>query len=171
MNNINKNVIGFWLYIITDCIMFSTIFLSFLISKHIFFLKNIIYNYRIILIETILLLLSSFLTIKIINKSNIKYYFLNIFFSILFLIIELKDIKHLFFLNLSFKLNNYLSNYYLILFFHALHVFVAIIICINLILLNKLKYKFKIINIIFLIFWHIIHIIWLCLSFIIYIKK
>ncbi|AFP84395.1 cytochrome o ubiquinol oxidase subunit III [Candidatus Carsonella ruddii] len=171
MNNINKNIICFWLYIITDCIMFSTMFLSFLISKHNFFLKNIIYNYRIVLIETIILLLSSFLTIKILNELKIKYYFLNILFSTLFLIIEFKDFNHLFFINLNYKLNNYFSNYYLILSFHALHIFTSIIICANLIFLNKLKYKFKIINILFLIFWHIIHIIWLCLSFIIYIKK
>ncbi|XOD38971.1 MAG: hypothetical protein ACAF48_01095 [Candidatus Carsonella ruddii] len=170
MNKINKNLIGFWLYMISDCIIFSVLFISFLSSNN-FFLKNLIFNYRILLIETILLLFCSFLSIKVINNFKNKYYYLNLIFSILFLLIEFKDFYHLNTINLNFKLNNFLSNYYIIIFFHAFHVLISIFICLNLLLLNFINKKFKINNIIFSIFWHFIHIIWLCLLLIIYIKK
>ncbi|AFP84215.1 cytochrome O ubiquinol oxidase subunit III [Candidatus Carsonella ruddii HT isolate Thao2000] len=170
MNNINKNILGIWLYLISDCIIFTILFISFLNSNN-YFYKNIIYNYRIVLIETILLLICSYLSILIIKKKNIKYCYLNLIFSLLFLIIEFKDIYHLNYINISYKTNNFLSNYFIIIFFHALHVIISILICINLIILKKLKKKFKLINIFFSLFWHFIHIVWLCLIFIIYIKK
>ncbi|MFI4878816.1 MAG: hypothetical protein ACH6QP_01035 [Candidatus Carsonella ruddii] len=170
MNSLNKNLIGFWLYIFTDCIMFSIIFISFLLSNN-FLLKKIIFNYKILLIESILLLYCSYLSIIIINKNKNKYYYLNILFSTLFLILEYKDYYHLKILNITFTNNNYLSNYFLIIFFHALHVFISIIICINLFYIKYLNKKIKIINICYSLFWHFIHIIWLCLVLIIYLKK
>ncbi|WMC19852.1 MAG: hypothetical protein NVS86_01075 [Candidatus Carsonella ruddii] len=170
MNNFNKNLLGFWLYIISDCIMFSIIFISFINSNN-FFLKKIIFNYRTLLLETILLLICSYLSTKVLKKNKFKYYYLNLLFSILFLLIEFKDIYHLNSINLNFKTNNFLSNYFIIIFFHAFHVLISILFCINLIFLKKIKKKFKIINIFFSLFWHFIHIIWLCLMFIIYIKK
>ncbi|BFI90998.1 cytochrome c oxidase subunit 3 [Candidatus Carsonella ruddii] len=170
MNKFNKNILGFWLYIISDCIMFSVLFISFLNSND-FFYKHIIFNYRTLLIETILLLICSYLSVKSIKKNELKYYYLNLIISVLFLLIEFKDIYHLNSINLNFKTNNFLSNYFVIIFFHAFHVIISILLCINLIFLKIIKKKFKIINIIFSLFWHFIHIIWLCLMFIIYIKK
>ncbi|WP_433927888.1 hypothetical protein [Candidatus Carsonella ruddii] len=170
MNNLNKNILGFWLYMISDCIMFVILFIS-IFSSNNFYFKNLIFNYRILLIETILLLLCSFLSIKVINNLKNKYYYLNLIFSILFLIIEFKDFYHLNCINLTFKTNNYFSNYYIIIYFHAFHVLISILICLNLLLLNFLNKKVKFNNIIFSLFWHFIHIIWLCLLLIIYIKK
>ncbi|WMC19254.1 MAG: hypothetical protein NVS84_01070 [Candidatus Carsonella ruddii] len=170
MNRFNKNILGFWLYIISDCIVFSVLFISFTNSNN-FFFKNIIFNYRTLLVETILLLICSYLSTKTLKKNNFKYYYLNLIFSLLFLIIEFKDIYHLNYINLNFKTNNYLSNYFVIIFFHAFHVIISILFCINLIILKKINKKFKIINLVFSLFWHFIHIVWLCLMFIIYIKK
>lgn len=168
MNKINKTLLGFWLYIISDCIMFSVLFISIINSN--FFFKNLIFNKKIVLIETIILLICSFLSLKVIRNFKKKYYFLNILFSLIFLTMEFKDIYHLNKINLNFKLNNFLSNYYFILIFHAFHVILSIFICINLILLSYFNKKFKINNIIFSLFWHFIHIIWLCIVIIIYIK-
>ncbi|ATX33416.1 hypothetical protein CUN91_00405 [Candidatus Carsonella ruddii] len=170
MNKINKRLLGFWLYMISDCIMFAVLFISFLSSNN-FFLKKIIFNYRILLIETLLLLFCSFLSLKNINNFKNKYCYLNLIFSILFLIIEFKDFYHLNKINLNFNTNNYLSNYYFIIMFHAFHVLISIFISLNLLLLNFINKKFKINNIIFSLFWHFIHIVWLCLILIIYIKK
>ncbi|MBY0585436.1 hypothetical protein K5B08_00850, partial [Candidatus Carsonella ruddii] len=105
MNKLNKNLIGFWLYMISDCIMFAILFISILSSNN-FFFKNLIFNYRILLIETILLLLCSFLSIKVINNLKNKYYYLNLIFSIIFLVIEFKDFYHLNIININFKINN-----------------------------------------------------------------
>lgn len=170
MNNVNKNLLGFWLYMVSDCIMFSILFISFLSSNN-FYFNKLIFNYRILLIETLLLLFCSYLSLKVINNLNNKYYFLNIIFSFLFLILEFKDIYHLNKININFSINNYLSNYFIIIFFHAFHVLVSILICLNLLFLNLYKKKFKIVNIFFSLFWHFIHIVWLCLLLIIYIKK
>ncbi|UNB92060.1 hypothetical protein ACJEC8_00190 [Candidatus Carsonella ruddii] len=170
MNNLNKKLFGFWLYIFSDCIMFSVLFISFISSNN-FYFKKIIFNYRILLIETILLLFCSYLSIKIINNFKNKYYYLNIIFSVVFLILEYKDYFHLKTINIDYKINNYLSNYFIILFFHAFHIIISILISLNLLFLNLYKKKFKIINVFFSLFWHFIHIIWLCLILIIYIKK
>ncbi|AFP83841.1 cytochrome O ubiquinol oxidase subunit III [Candidatus Carsonella ruddii CS isolate Thao2000] len=171
MNKINKKILGIWLFFLTDCIMFLCFFLSFYLSKNIFFLYNKFYNYRIILIETILLLLCSFLSLKYLKNNKKKYIFLNIFFSFIFLILEYKDYIHLKKLNLTNNYNNYFSNYYLIISFHALHVIFSIFFSLNIIFIRVVKFNFKIINIMYSLFWHFIHIIWLCLVFIIYLKK
>ncbi|QLK14157.1 hypothetical protein V7Z36_01110 [Candidatus Carsonella ruddii] len=166
----NKNLLGFWLYIVSDCITFSILFILFL-STNSFCFKNLIFNYRTLLIETVLLLLSSYLSIKVFRNNRNKYYYLNIIFSIIFLLIEYKDFYHLKKINLFYYTNNYLSNYFVIIGFHALHVAISILFCLNLLFLNTIEKNFKINNIIFSIFWHFIHIIWLCLVLIIYIKK
>ncbi|WMC19050.1 MAG: cytochrome o ubiquinol oxidase subunit III [Enterobacteriaceae bacterium PSpicST1] len=176
-----KNILGFWIYIMSDCILFASLFATYivlinnktnnLIYKEIFNLKNVF-------IETIILLFSAFtygIAISKINYKNIKYInnwlFLTFILGVLFLIFEFNELNSFIKNNLNSNYNAYISSFFSIILTHGIHVFVGLIWILT-IIINLNKYGLNSINktrlICLSLFWHFLDIIWICVFTFIY---
>ncbi|XZR52772.1 MAG: cytochrome o ubiquinol oxidase subunit III [Enterobacteriaceae bacterium] len=180
--NVNfKQILGFWIYIMSDCILFASLFaiyivlmnnnVNYLICKKIFNLENVF-------IETIILLLSAFtygIAISKINSNNIKYIInwllITFIFGCLFIFLEFNELNEFIKNNLGPNYNAYMSSFFTIIVTHGIHVFIGlvwiltIIINLNLYGLNKIN-KTRLICL--SLFWHFLDIIWICVFSIIY---
>ncbi|UDG80365.1 cytochrome c oxidase subunit 3 [Candidatus Annandia pinicola] len=178
----NKNL-GFWIYLMSDCIIFSILFATYSVilnNTSINFIKNI-FNIYLVFIETLILLLSSFSYSMIniyIKKSNILfiiiYLFITFFLGSIFLNLELYELYKLIIKGFSPQRNGFMSVLFTLLVIHGLHIFIGLIFILNtsfnLILngINKINYN----RLICLgLFWHFIDIIWIFIFTITYIQN
>ncbi|WP_343183448.1 cytochrome c oxidase subunit 3 [Buchnera aphidicola] len=173
--NINKKkIFGFWIYIMSDCIMFATVFAVYFVMVH-----NIsngpsgkeFFNLNLVALETFILLLSSLffsIVVNFLKKNNINMVCLFLFFvfllGFLFIFIEGFEFFHLFKKNYCPTRSGFLSSFYTLLFLHGFHVIFGLIWTILMIFQIKIIGINKIINTRILclsIFWHFLDIIWI----------
>lgn len=167
----NKILLGFWIYILSDCILFSVIFAVYvLLSK-----KNIIYNMYIVNIETIILLLSSFIIGIIVLFFNNKKILFNLLIVLLlgliFVMLEMKEIINLINKGFTPKTSSFISAYITLIGTHCIHIIIGIYwgICLLInILFKGLNINNKTSLLCLSIFWHFLHIIWVCIYTIVY---
>ncbi|WMC20234.1 MAG: cytochrome c oxidase subunit 3 [Enterobacteriaceae bacterium PSpyr] len=183
--NINdKIILGFWIYIISDCILFASLFSVYIVlmnNKLEYLLIENIFNFKKIFIETLTLLLSALtyglamskIEFNSINniKNMIKWLFITFLLGFFFLIIEFNELVNLIKNNLGPNYNAYMSSFFSILVTHGLHVFFGLI-WILIIIIQINKYGLTLINktrlICLSLFWHFLDIIWICVFTIIY---
>ncbi|CAA3710420.1 Cytochrome o ubiquinol oxidase subunit 3 [Candidatus Portiera aleyrodidarum] len=166
-----KILLGFWIYLLSDCILFSVLFAVYvLLSK-----KNIIYNMFMVNIETIILLLSSFfigIVVLVLKKEHIVFNLIIVLLlGALFVSLELKEIMSL--INKGFipKTSSFISAYLTLIGTHCIHIIIGIYwgLCLLLnILFKGLNIKNKTSLLCLSIFWHFLHIIWVCIYTIVY---
>ncbi|WMC19643.1 MAG: cytochrome c oxidase subunit 3 [Enterobacteriaceae bacterium PC38] len=176
-----KVILGFWIYIISDCILFASLFSIYIVlinNKSQYLLIENIFNLKIIFIETITLLLSALtygLAMSKIKLNNIKHMIIWLYVTFIlgffFLIIEFNELINLIKNNLGPNYNAYMSSFFSILVTHGLHVFFGLI-WILIIIIQINKYGLNLINktrlICLSLFWHFLDIIWICVFTIIY---
>lgn len=168
------NRFGFWVYIMTDCILFSTVFATYAVlhnntaggasAKDLFSLK-------LVLIETLLLLTSSFtigLAIlaarKKILKQTLLWMLATFVLGTAFLVIELYEFHHLISQGHSYTSSAFLSSYFTLVGLHGAHIFVGLMwLIIMMLRIKKSKFIDRENNNLTLlgIFWHFLDIIWI----------
>lgn len=166
-----KSLLGFWIYILSDCILFSVLFAVYvLLSK-----KTIRYNMCLVNIETIILLFSSFIigiVVLIFKKEQIIFNLLIVLFlGALFVSLEMKEIMNLINKGFTPKNSSFISAYLTLIGTHCIHIIIGIYwgVCLLLnILLKGLNIKNKTSLLCLSIFWHFLHIIWVCIYTIVY---
>lgn len=181
---LDKNkILGFWIYLMSDCIIFSILFATYSVILNnisINFISNII-NVYLVFIETVILLLSSFSYSMIniyIKKSNVLfiifYLFITFFLGFVFLNLELYELYSLIIKGFAPQRNGFMSVLFTLLVIHGLHIFIGLIFIINigfnLIIngINKINYN----RLICLgLFWHFLDIIWIFIFTITYIQN
>ncbi|WP_343189370.1 cytochrome o ubiquinol oxidase subunit III [Buchnera aphidicola] len=169
-----KKIFGFWLYLMSDCIIFATLF-----SVYIVMLNNTIYGpfvkdflkLPLVFIETLILLFSSVsygvvLIFSIKKNNKIVYIFLLITFLLgfLFCFLELYEFYELILNNFSPKKNGFLSSFFVLIGTHGLHVFSGLIwIIVMFYQILKFGLKKVVIDRLFCLglFWHFLDIIWI----------
>ncbi|NIH16521.1 MAG: cytochrome o ubiquinol oxidase subunit III [Buchnera aphidicola (Periphyllus lyropictus)] len=180
--NINKKVIfGFWIYIMSDCIMFATAF-----SVYFVMVNNIsngpsgkdIFNLNIVELETLFLLLSSFMfsiSLNFLKKNNsfmvCFFLFLVFILGFLFIFFESYEFFLLFHKNYYPTKSGFLSSFYFLLSFHGIHIIVGLIwILLMIFQIIILGINKNIITKILClsIFWHFLDIIWIFLFTFVY---
>ncbi|AFQ24098.1 cytochrome c oxidase subunit 3 [Candidatus Portiera aleyrodidarum] len=167
-----KNILlGFWIYILSDCILFSVLFAVYvLLSKN-----TIRYNMCLVNIETLILLLSSFIIgivfLKFKKKQIVFNLFIVLLLGVLFVILEMKELINLINNGFTPKTSSFISAYLTLIGTHCIHIVVGIYwgICLLLnILFKGLTIKNKTSLLCLSIFWHFLHIIWVCIYTIVY---
>lgn len=167
-----NKILGFWIYLMSDCIIFSILFLVYNIL-YILNIENskIEYNLFFVFLETIILLLSSFVYGFII--SQIKYKKINNIIILLFLtfllgscfiFLEIYEMYYLLLKNLFPQNNAFFSAYYTLLGTHAIHVIIGllwILILILQIFYYGIDHTLKVRIICLGMFWHFLDIIWI----------
>ncbi|MFW0056370.1 MAG: cytochrome o ubiquinol oxidase subunit III [Coxiella endosymbiont of Dermacentor silvarum] len=181
----SMDIFGFWLYIMTDCILFAALFSTFLVLHYPGAvgppLKPLI-NLPYVLIETLFLLISNFtycLSIIFgINKNELP---IVIFWLILtfmlgsgFIIMETREFIHLSIAGYTWHLSGAASAFFTLVGTHGLHVIVGLLwILIMIIQLSIFKIDQDISRrMIYLgLFWNFLDIVWIFLFTIVYLME
>jgi len=177
----NKILFGFWVYIMTDCVLFASLFAVYAVLHN----NTLngpngaqIFNLSYVLKETLLLLTSSFscglATIALQNKQKTKvigYFALTLILGLGFLLLELHEFRNLALAHDSWTRSGFLSSYFTLVGTHGLHITVGLI-WMAVMMIRVLKSGLTTHNIrrlkMLAMFWHFLDVIWIFIFTIVY---
>lgn len=177
----DKIIFGFWVYLMTDLIMFAALFAAFSVLRDSTYggiTISEIFNPPFVLTETLLLLTSSFtvgLGIFFAHSGNKNKTLLLLGITFLlgtsFLVMELSEFSHLIFDGNSFQRSAFLSSFFTLVGTHGLHITVGLlwmlIMIIQIIrrgLTGSYVRKLTLLS----LFWHFLDIVWIFIFTIVY---
>lgn len=177
----SKKIFGFWLYLISDCILFATMF-----SVYFVMVNNIsdgpigkdIFKLSFILSETILLLFSTIsygmVKISVHQKrlmNTVIFLFITFFFGLGFIGLEFFEFYSLIIKGYGPSRSGFLSALFTLVGAHGIHVFFGII-WVLVMICQIIKFgisKITHIRIVCLgLFWHFLDLVWICLFTFVY---
>lgn len=178
----DKAQLGFWLYLMTDGMLFASLFATYMILRH-----NVnggpgtneLFSLTFVLAETIILLTSSY-TVGLANvalryrqwREFIIYFVLTIVLGLAFLGLELGEFAELVREGHTWQSSAFLSAFFTLVGTHGLHILIGIIWAIVLAwsfyrqgVNRDLTRKFGL----FTLFWHFLDIVWIFIFTIVYV--
>lgn len=176
-----KTIFGFWIYIMSDCILFATIFATYAVMHNSTYggpgAKEL-FSLPYVLIETFILLTSSFtygLAMLAANKKNkaqvIFWLAVTFILGLSFVIMELHEFANMVHDGNSWQRSGFLSAFFTLVGTHGLHVTCGLIWMINLII-QVMRHGVTSISIRKLtclsLFWHFLDIVWIFVFTIVY---
>lgn len=176
-----KTVFGFWVYLMTDCILFATLFATYVVLH-----KNSaggptthqIYDLPYALTETFILLISSFtcgMAMLAIPSQNKKLflagYVLTFLLGAAFVGMELNEFSHLVHQGNSWERSAFLSSFFTLVGTHGLHVSVGLLWM--LVLVPQVLYRGFSASMVrrltcLRLFWHFLDLVWIFIFTIVY---
>lgn len=179
--NDDKTLFGFWVYLMTDLIIFAVLFAAFVVLRN----NNYggitiarIFNPPFVLIETLVLLTSSFicglgmLYASEKNKDKTLMLFGSTFIlGLVFLIMELSEFSHLIAEGNSFTKSAFLSSYFTLVGTHGLHIFSGLVwMAIMIFKVSKSGLTHGNVRKLTLLsmFWHFLDIVWIFIFTVVY---
>lgn len=177
----DKTVLGFWIYLMTDLVLFATLFATYAV------LRNAtnggpdgreLFSLPFVLTETLLLLTSSFtcglalLAVQKRNKTHLVFWFIVTgFLGVTFLGMELSEFSKLIAEGHDWRQSAFLSAFFTLVGTHGLHIAVGILWMTVLLfkvikqgLTDGLLKRF----VLFSLFWHMLDIVWIFIFTIVY---
>lgn len=178
-----NNVFGFWLYLMTDCILFATLFAGFAVSRHQYagdVSGRDIFDLKYVGVETALLLISSstygfaMLNAYRHNKSAlIGWLGVTFLLGAGFVGMEINEFHHLVAEGHGPDRSAFLSAFFTLVATHGLHVTCGLIWMVTLV--AQLTIGGKALNTVYLnrlmclsLFWHFLDIVWICVFTLVY---
>lgn len=176
-----KVFLGFWLYLMTDLLMFAVLFATFAVlrnSTHGGITMSEIFDPPFVLTETLILLTSSFICgIAVLGaqarnkKKTISMLIVTALLGMIFLGMELYEFSHLISHGNSYTESAFLSSFFALVGFHGLHIFGGIIwmlILLGFIIKRGLTPSNIRKTMLIGIFWHFLDIVWIFIFTIVY---
>ena len=177
----SKVVFGFWIYIMSDCILFASIFATYIVLHGNTFggpSGKELFELPYVLIETFLLLISSFtygLAMQAMYKANKSQVMLWLIITFLlgfgFICMEINEFHHLILEGNGPSRSAFLSSFFTLVGTHGLHVTCGLVWMVMLMLqLNKhgitavTSRKLSCLS----LFWHFLDIVWIFVFTIVY---
>jgi cytochrome o ubiquinol oxidase subunit 3 len=176
-----KATFGFWVYLMTDCVLFAGLFAVYAVLH-----KNTfggpsgaqIFSLRYVLVETMILLTSSFtcglgaLAARA-NAIRQVYAWFSVTFllGISFLTMELHEFHHLDMTGDSWRRSGFLSSYFTLVGTHGLHITIGLLwLLVLLVSVSRRGLKPGLVRKIglFSMFWHFLDLIWIFIFTIVY---
>lgn len=170
----SKNVLGFWIYLMTDCLLFASLFATYAVLHHKTFggpSAKEIFSLDLAFGETMILLTSSFtcglaLLASLKNKKESVIWWLVASFILgaFFVTMELFEFSHLVEEGHSWKVSAFLSSYFALVGTHGLHVSIGLIwmgVIIAQIICQSINRDTFRRLIIFSLFWHFLDVVWI----------
>lgn len=176
-----RTAIGFWLYLMTDCLLFATLFATYVV------LQNAtaggssardLFDPPIALAETLILLTSSFtcgLAILAIRqqkkKSMLIWLAITYILGVAFLSIELSEFAQFVSEGHSWRASAFLSGFFTLVGTHGLHIFVGLLWLLTLVFAwAKRGFTPKILRqfTLFGLFWHFLDVVWIFIFTVVY---
>ena len=177
----SRTYLMFWLYLMTDLLMFAGLFAAFSVLRGNTFGgpdEKDIYQLPLVLAETFILLVSSFtagLAVYFADRGQVKAVFGLLYATGIlgasFLALELTEFAHLIMEGNSFTRSGFLSSYFSLVGTHGLHITAGLLwLCILLIFLAKRGLRSSMVRKItlFSTFWHFLDIVWIFIFSIVY---
>jgi cytochrome o ubiquinol oxidase subunit 3 len=176
-----KSLFGFWVYIMTDCVLFATLFATFVILRNNTFggpSGHSIFKLNYVLSETLILLTSSYtcglgmLAAHRRSKKNTLIWFgISFLLGVVFLALEVSEFRHLVVEGNSWRRSGFLSAYFTLVGTHGLHITVGLI-WMAVVLFRVAKKGIKRTTLrqlqMLSLFWHFLDIIWIFIFTIVY---
>lgn len=170
----SRKTLGFWIYLMTDCILFATLFATFAV------LRTAtaggpsgadLFDLNFVLIETMILLTSSF-TVGLallaakggLKKQSIFWLVVTFLLGATFLAMELWEFNELIHEGHGWQQSAFLSSYFILVGTHGLHIAVGLL-WMAVVMFRLLQRNFKETDVrrlsLLSLFWHFLDIIWI----------
>jgi cytochrome o ubiquinol oxidase subunit 3 len=177
----SKAVFGFWVYIMTDCVLFAGLFATYAVLHNNTFggpSGRQLFSMPFVLTETLLLLTSSFtcglamLAAYRKDKAQVVFWFgVTFLLGLAFLTMELTEFRHLAQEGNSWRRSGFLSSFFTLVSTHGLHITVGLswmVVMVTKVLRGGLT-SANIRRLTMLsLFWHFLDIIWIFIFTIVY---
>jgi cytochrome o ubiquinol oxidase subunit 3 len=169
-----KKTLGFWIYLMTDCVLFAALFATFAV------LRNAtaggpggpeLFDLPFVLVETLILLTSSFTigmallgSVRGLKKQTLVWLFVTFALGIVFLSMELYEFMVLIGEGHGPQQSAFLSAYFTLVATHGIHIAVGLL-WMAVVIVRLLRHDFKKTDVNRLallgLFWHFLDIIWI----------
>lgn len=170
----NKSIFGFWVYLMTDCILFATLFATYAVLHNNTFggpSAGDLFSMPFVLTETMLLLVSSFtcglamLALRGQQKGLMIWWFAVTFLlGAAFLGMELYEFSHLIHDGDSWRRSGFLSAFFTLVGTHGLHITVGLL-WIGVMIFRVVRDGITCANIrrltMLSLFWHFLDVVWI----------
>jgi cytochrome o ubiquinol oxidase subunit 3 len=176
-----KKTLGFWIYLMTDCVLFAALFATFAVLRGSTFggpSGHDIFDLQFVLIETMILLTSSFTAGLAIlgagrgfKKQTLLWLVVTFLLGAAFLTLELSEFSKLAAEGNSWTHSAFLSSYFTLVGTHGLHIAIGLL-WLFVMIFRLWRFKFKKTDInrlaLFGLFWHFLDVIWIFIFSIVY---
>lgn len=132
----DKTLFGFWTYIMTDCVLFATLFAVYAVMHKNTFggpSGSALFQLPDVLAETLILLTSSFtvglamIAVYLKRKKQALFWLVMTFaLGVAFLVIELSEFRHLVHSGNSWQRSGFLSSFFALVGTHGLHIAIGL---------------------------------------------
>jgi cytochrome o ubiquinol oxidase subunit III len=177
----NKTLFGFWVYVMTDCVLFASLFATYAVLHNNTYGgpgAQTLFSLPYALKETLILLTSSFtcglgiLAARTRNKKHVLSLFLVTFaLGIAFLTLEMSEFTKFVHDGNSWRRSGFLSSYFTLVGTHGLHITIGLIwMLIMMFRLYKIGFSRNNVRQLTLlsIFWHFLDVIWIFIFSVVY---
>ncbi len=176
-----KSMLGFWIYLMTDCILFATLFATYMVLQNGTYggpAGRDIFDLPFVLVETVILLTSSFicgLALLAARAGKLQLTLLGFgavgALGLLFISMELYEFTQLVHEGYDWRRSGFLSAFFTLVGTHGLHIIVGLLWLV--VLLARIVTKGFSASMIkrlalFSMFWHFLDIIWIFIFTIVY---
>jgi cytochrome o ubiquinol oxidase subunit 3 len=174
LNVFQRKSLGFWIYLMTDCILFATLFATFAVLRTATAggpAGSDIFDLQFVLIETMILLTSSFTVGLAIlgaqrgyKKQTILWLIITFLLGVSFLAMELWEFNQLISEGHGWQGSAFLSSYFVLVATHGLHITIGLL-WMAVMIFRLIQRRFKETDIrrlsLLSLFWHFLDIIWI----------
>lgn len=176
-----RKSLGFWIYLMTDCLLFATLFATFAVLRTSTFggpSGSDLFDLDFVLIETMILLVSSF-TIGLavlaaargLKQQTLLWLIITAVLGAIFLGMELWEFNHLINEGNGWQRSAFLSSYFVLVGTHGLHIAVGllwlIVVTIRLWRFGAKETDLQRLTLLG-VFWHFLDIVWIFIFSIVY---
>jgi cytochrome o ubiquinol oxidase subunit 3 len=180
-DNESKTMLGFWIYLMTDCVLFASLFATFAVLRNNTFGGpggSELFNMPNVLVETIILLTSSFtcglasLAVRRQAKQAVIFWFaVTALLGLAFLTMELTEFHHLVVEGNSWRRSGFLSAFFTLVGTHGLHITVGLL-WMGALLTQVVRKGLTEANsrrlLLLSLFWHFLDVVWIFIFSIVY---
>lgn len=177
----NTTLFGFWVYLMTDCILFMTLFVTYVVLHHGTYggpSSMQLFDLPFALTETFVLLTSSFLCgiamipSQLQDKRKIALWFgLTFLLGLTFIIMEIKEFHHFIHIGSGWERSAFLSSYFTLVGTHGVHVSLGLLWMIVLLVpvfrrgMNPVSLRrLTCLS----LFWHFLDVVWIFIFTVVY---
>jgi cytochrome o ubiquinol oxidase subunit 3 len=166
--------LGFWIYLMTDCVLFASLFATFAVLRGNTFGGPggaELFDLEFVLLETIILLVSSFTvglailaSVRGYKKQTIVWLIATFLLGATFLGLELYEFYHLIAEGYGWQRSGFLSAFFTLVGTHGLHILIGLLwLVVMIVRLLQRDFKKSDVNrlALFGLFWHFLDIIWI----------
>lgn len=170
----SKTVLGFWCYLMTDCILFASLFLTYAVlhnstfggptSKDLFDLSTAFTETMILLVSTVTCGFAMLTAVKGHTNRVILWLVATFLLGLSFLVIELNEFHHLVMEGHSWRVSAFLSAFFTLVGTHGTHISFGLLWIV--VMIAQLKWQgittdtFRRL-VIFSLFWHFLDLVWI----------